>query len=462
MNEIGDRRGAAEEALAILTRAGGELAEVFLEIDRVFRCRLEDGRVDQLSEGGERGAALRWVHGEETAFASTQDLSPDGLRAAARELVRGAQDGPNAARRLSSGVQGSALVRRPLGEVPVAERVAAAFSAERAARAAGPRVRQVTVGLSGVEQQVGIARSDGLWCTDRRVHTVLRVQAVAADRGPAQSGFEAAGGAAGWEVLDDGVPERVGRAAAERAERLLDARPAPSGPLPVVIAGEAGGTFIHEAVGHALEADLVQKELSLFRGRLGERIAAECVSVADDATRSGWRGSYACDDEGTPAQRTLLVERGVLRAYLTDLQTARRGGLPATGNGRRESYAFRPIPRMTNLLILPGDDDPAAILRSVSSGLLVVRMGGGQVNTVNGDFVFEVNEAYLIRNGERAEAVRGATLIGNAEQVLKNIDRVGSDPGQGIGTCGKDGQGVPVADAQPTIRIPEITVGGAA
>jgi TldD protein len=230
--------------------------------------------------------------------------------------------------------------------------------------------------------------------------------------------------------------------------------------MPVVLSSEAGGTMIHEAVGHGLEADLAQSGLSVYSGKIGERIASPIITVVDDSTLPGRRGSFRFDDEGTEAHRTLLVDRGVLKTFLYDRLTAMKDGARSTGNGRRESYKHRPIPRMTNTMIAPGTADPGEILRMTPKGLFVRKMGGGQVNTVNGDFVFEVSEGYLIENGGIGEPVRGATLIGNGPRVLMSIDRVGSDLGFSIGTCGKDGQGSPVSDAQPTLRIPEITVGG--
>jgi TldD protein len=241
---------------------------------------------------------------------------------------------------------------------------------------------------------------------------------------------------------------------------LLTAQPAPSGRMTVVLASEAGGTMIHEAIGHSLEGDLIRKGLSPFGDKIGQNVASPLISVVDDATLEGWRGSYGLDDEGSPGERTLLVERGVLLGFMHDMLSARLAGVRPTGNGRRQSYAYGPLPRMSNTMILPGESPPDDIIKSVSRGLYVVRMGGGQVNTVNGDFVFEINEGYIIREGEPAEPVRGATLIGNGQQVLKSIDMVGTDCGLGIGTCGKDEQSVPVADAQPTLRIPKITVGG--
>ena len=244
------------------------------------------------------------------------------------------------------------------------------------------------------------------------------------------------------------------------AVTMLGARRSPAGPLPVVLSSEAGGTMVHEAIGHGLEADLVQAGTSVYRGKIGARVASELVTVLDDATIPNARGSFCFDGEGTPAQRTVLVEDGVLRGYMYDRLSAMKDGTTSTGNGRRDSYRSRPIVRMTNTLIAPGGSAPDEIVRSVPYGLFVRRMGGGQVNTVNGDFVFEVSEGYLIENGVVGEPVRGATLTGNGPEVLQGITMVGSDLGFGIGTCGKDGQGVPVADAQPTLLLSSITVGG--
>lgn len=450
----------ASEALAILVHAGCDLADVFIEQNRTARIRVEDGKPDQLIDGGEFGAGLRLVRGELTAFASTTDLTPASLRAAARELAEAAGQEPAPTLMLSATPGRAAKIFQPPHDIPVSHRMALVMEAERAARTAGPHIRQVTAFLGTFEQKIGIARSDGKWCEDERTQTVIWVNGVAGQDQDLQTGYESAGGSVGWEFFQNRKASEIGLLAGRRAERLLQAQPAPSGRMCVVLAAEAGGTMIHEAVGHGLEADLVQKKLSVFADKMGQTIASPLVTVADDATLPGWRGSFGYDDEGTPSQRTILVERGVLRNFLHDRNSAGRGQTQPTGNGRRQSYAHRPIPRMTNTMILAGQTDPKEILRSVPKGLYVVRMGGGQVNTVNGDFVFEINEGYLIREGSVAEPVRGATLIGNASEVLKSIDMVGSDSGMGIGTCGKEGQGVPVADAQPTLRIPEITVGG--
>jgi TldD protein len=284
---------------------------------------------------------------------------------------------------------------------------------------------------------------------------------VAGDDGGLTMGYESAGGTEGLEFLDDGVPSLLAGKAAGRAVRALHAAKLPGGRMPVVLSSEAGGTMVHEAVGHGLEADLARRGMSVYKEKLGERIGSPLVSIADDATVPGKRGSYGIDDEGTPGQRTLLVDGGILKGFLHDRLSAMKDGVAPTGNGRRESYRHKPIPRMTNTLILHGDTPPGEILSAADRGLQVVKMGGGQVNTVTGDFMFEVAEGYRIEGGKRGEPVRGATITGNGPEVLSMIDRVGSDLGFGIGTCGKDGQGVPVGDAQPTLSIgpPFITVG---
>jgi len=264
----------------------------------------------------------------------------------------------------------------------------------------------------------------------------------------------------GFELFQDNPPNQIAETASRRALMMLGARRAPGGKMPVVLSSDAGGTMIHEASGHGLEADLAQTGMSVYSGRKGEQVASPLITVIDDPTLPLKRGSYGFDDEGVKAQRTTLVEKGILKGYLYDYLTAMKDGTTSTGNGRRESYHSRPLPRMSNTFIAPGQMDPEAILHATRSGLFVKKMGGGQVNTVNGDFVFEVTEGYLIEDGEIGEPVRGATLTGNGPDILKAIDMVGSDLGFGIGTCGKEGQGVPVADAQPTLRIPEIVVGG--
>ncbi|OPX81748.1 MAG: protease TldD [Pelotomaculum sp. PtaB.Bin013] len=307
-----------------------------------------------------------------------------------------------------------------------------------------------------------IANSAGVFVEDERIRTRLLVQAVAAADGKIQTGYEAVGSLSGFELFDRCHPEEVAEVAARRSVQMLAAKPAPAGKMPVVMAGEAGGTMVHEACGHGLEADLVQKGLSVYAGKKDQEVASPEVTVIDDATISDRYGSYRFDDEGTPARKVELIRKGMLTDYLYDRLTAMRETNDSNGHGRRESYQHKPIPRMSNTYIAPGKTDPDKIIGNIREGLLVKKMGGGQVNTTTGDFVFEVTEGYLIKDGETGPMVRGATLTGNGPDVLRTVEAVGSDLGFTIGTCGKDGQGVPVSDAQPTISIKQLIIGGTA
>ncbi len=445
---------------AALSR-GGEWAEAFHEDTRYATVVVEDRRVEEARESTRLGAGVRIVEGERTWYGHATAPDPEGLEVLAADLAR---DRPGAPGVEPGPFREAALVpgARAFEGIDLAARADLCRRAERAARAADRRVRQVRVVYRDHTQRVAVAASDGRWALDLREGFYLGVLVVAADGDVVQTGYEAVGAGAGWDLFDDDPPEEIALRAARRAVAMLDAPRAPGGPMPVVIAGAAGGTMIHEAVGHGLEADLVLAGHSVFADKVGEPIASPLVTVVDDPTLPGRRGSYAFDDEGTPARRTVLVERGVLRGFLHSRLTAARLGAEPTGHGRRESFRHVPLPRMANTFIAPGPHDPAEILRSTPRGLYVTRMGGGQVNTVSGDFVFEVSEGYRIEGGEVGEPVRGATLVGNGPRVLREIDRVGGDLGFAVGTCGKDGQGVPVSDAQPTIRIPELVVGGAA
>ncbi len=334
--------------------------------------------------------------------------------------------------------------------------------ANQRARSRDQRVRQVKVVYGDYNQKVTVANSKDVFVEDNRIGTIFLVQVVSVQDGITQTGYEPVGGSIGFELFDAYSPEQVADIAANRSLLMLEAREDPRGRMPVVLSSEAGGTMIHEAIGHGLEADLVQQGLSVYADRVGEEIASPLVTVVDDSTLPQKRGSYCFDDEGTPSQRTTLVDKGILKGYLFDRLTAGKGGVQSTGNGRRESYHYKPVPRMTNTFIAPGSSNPGEIIRSTHKGLFVKKMGGGQVDTVNGNFVFEVSEGYLIVNGQVEDPVRGATLTGNGPDILKQIDMVGNDLGFTIGTCGKEGQGVPVASGQPTLRIPEIVVGGKA
>jgi TldD protein len=422
---------------------------------------MDDDKIEKVLGGVDRGAGLRLLHDLRTAYAYGNDLEQAGLMPLARNLSAlstGAAASPRTLARLQAGWQGQVV--KPPRDVATAAKVELVRAANAAARAVDPRVRQVRVMYMDRVQDVRIVNSLGQEAWDQRVQSLLAVHCVAVDGAVVQTGYETMGGTQGFELFAGQDSTEVARTAARRAVMMLSARPAPGGSMPVVLAASAGGTMVHEAVGHGLEADLVLEGMSVYAGKIGELVASPLVTVIDDATIPGRRGSSGFDDEGTPSRKNLLIDKGVLKGYMQDRLSALKLDAEPTGNGRRESYRFRPIPRMTNTLIASGDDDPQAIIADTESGLLVSKMGGGQVNTTNGDFVFEVAEGYLIKNGRVDEPVRGATLTGNGPQALMDIDRVASDLGYSLGTCGKDGQGSPVADAQPTLRITKMVVGG--
>ena len=452
-----DATGLLEAALA----GGGKMAELFCEDSVSLTIVMDDGQVEKVLGGRDRGAGLRLIHDLKTSYAHANDLNAEGLMPLARELSTrgGGQAG------VLAPFRGVAAGLRPDIQVPPPERdtlrkVEMVRAAEAAARALDPRVRQVRVIYSERTQDVRIANSLGFDINDHRVYLIMAVHCVAEDKGLVQTGYESMGGLVGMELFDQQDPAEVAREAARRAVQALSADPAPGGSMPVVLSASAGGTMIHEAVGHGLEGDLVNENMSVYAGRMGQQVANKLITVLDDATVPAKRGSFGFDDEGEPSRKNVLIDQGVLTAFMQDRLSAWKLNMEPTGNGRRESYRHRPVPRMTNTMIAPGTDDAEAIIRETPSGLLVKKMGGGQVNTINGDFVFEVSEGYLIKDGKIGAPVRGATLTGNGPEVLMQIDRVGSDLGWGIGTCGKDGQGAPVADAQPTLRIPSMVVGG--
>ncbi len=452
------------ETLNVALRSGGDFAEVFAEDRTSSSGRLDDGRVEELVSGRRRGAGVRVVRGETTGYAHTADLSAAGLRTAAEASAVAARGGPGEPRVV-------ALERRDVVPAPIAvppdgvdkaQKVELLERADAAARARGDAVRQVSAGYADGRRHILVANSDGVLVEDDQVRTRFSVTCVAVGDTGLRTGTEAPGRTVGFELFDEIAPEAVATTAADRAIAMLAARPAPSGPIPVVLRRGAGGVLFHEACGHGLEADLVDRDASVFRGRVGTRVAAPMVSLVDDGTYAREWGTYAIDDEGAPAARTTLIEDGVLTDYLWDGLRARKQDRTSTGNGRRETYQHLPMVRMTNTYLLAGDDDPDDIIANTPFGLYCVALGGGQVDTATGDFVFGVTEAYLIEHGRITAPVRAAQLIGNGPDVLRRIDAVGSDFDTWAGTCGKNGQGVPVSAGQPTLRVSELTVGGTA
>jgi TldD protein len=454
-----------QRVLGTALRTGGDFAEVYAEDRRSSTARLDDGRVEELTSGRDRGAGIRVVAGDTTGYAHTADLSEDGLRTAAEAAAAVARGGSSSRTvRLERADVGSAgRVDRLPADVGKAERVDLLGRADRAARAEGGSIRQVSCRVADGRKRVLIANSDGLLASDDRVRTLFAVSAVAAGDTGMQTGYESAGYTIGWELFDRIDVEELARRAARQALTKLEARPAPTGLLPVVIAAGGGGVLFHEACGHGLEADHIHKGASVFTGRLGERVASAGVTLVDDGTMPDEWGHLAIDDEGTPAGRNVLIEDGVLTDYMWDFLRSRKEGRPRSGNGRRESYQHLPMVRMTNTYLLAGDDDPDDIVASTERGVFVKALNGGQVNTATGDFVFGMREAYLIENGVVTAPIRDGNLIGNGPDVLTRIDAVGRDFAMGgPGTCGKDGQGVPVGFGVPTLRVTELTVGGTA
>ncbi|MBW1742552.1 MAG: TldD/PmbA family protein [Deltaproteobacteria bacterium] len=447
----------------ILTN-GGTFADLYYESSQINSVVCDDDKIEQIISGTDSGIGLRAIANLKTSYAHSNRCSETDILSLAADLSNAVKGGGNAsiADTYPLAPHLNYRIGSPPDSVETSRKVAIVREANAAARGLDTRIRQVKVVYGDKRQRVQIANSDGLLVEEERTYVLLAVQVVAAEKGLIQTGYEPVGGLIGFELFDEVDPAEVAKTAARRAVQALEAREAPSGAMPVVLSSEAGGTMIHEAVGHGLEADLALEGLSVYSDRVGETVASSRITVIDDATIPQRRGSYGYDDEGFPAQKTLLIDKGVLKGYLCDRLYAMRFGGKSTGNGRRQSYKHPPIVRMSNTLIAPDKDDPDAILRNTPNGVFVKKMGGGQVNTVNGDFVFEVSEGYMIRNGQIGDPIRGATLTGNGPRVLESIDRVGNDLGFGIGTCGKDAQGVPVADAQPTLRIPEIIVGGTA
>ena len=453
-----------EKVLATAVERGGDMAEVFCE-DRTSRsASRDDGRIEELSTGSSRGAGIRVVVGETTGFAHTADLSESGLLAAARAAAAVAREGGGGTRvaPLEEVRRHAAPAQFLLDEVPTATKLELLARADEAARATGSSISQVTTSYGEGRRRILVATTDGIFATDDQVRTRFNVMCVATGDSGLQTGFESLARTEGFELFEDADVAEMGRVAARRAMAKLSARPAPSGEVPVVLAGGSGGVLFHEACGHGLEADHIVKDSSVYCGQVGQQVASPLVTLVDDGTVAGEWGTSAIDDEGRSAQRNVLIEDGILTDYMWDWLRARKEGRPSSGNGRRETYKDLPMVRMTNTFLLAGHEDPDEIIAQTPDGVYVAKLGGGQVNTATGDFVFGTTEAYLIEGGRVTEPLRDANLIGNGPEVLRRIDALGTDFSMMPGTCGKDGQSVPVGCGQPTLRITGVTIGGTA
>ncbi|SNS69787.1 microcin-processing peptidase 2. Unknown type peptidase. MEROPS family U62 [Noviherbaspirillum humi] len=460
---------------AKLLRTLGELfthkvdyADLYFQFTKNEGWSLEEGIVKTGSFSIDQGVGVRAVSGDKTAFSYSGEISERALLEAAAATRTIARQGAGKIK-VPAGIKASGgrslyLPQDPLASLDATGKVQLLEKVERIARAKDPRVVQVMAGLAGEYDVVLVVRSDGVLAADIRPLVRLSVTVIAEQNGRREVGSSGGGGRYGFAYFTDELIEKYATDAVATALVNLDSRPAPAGPMTVVLGPGWPGVLLHEAIGHGLEGDFNRKGSSAFSGRIGERVAAKGVTVVDDGTLADRRGSLNIDDEGNPTQCTTLIEDGILKGYIQDTLNARLMKMPVTGNARRQSFASLPMPRMTNTYMLGGDRDPAEIIASVKNGLYAVNFGGGQVDITSGKFTFSASEAYMIEDGKITHPVKGATLIGNGPEVLTRVSMIGNDMrlDSGIGVCGKEGQSVPVGVGQPTLRIDGMTVGGTA
>jgi TldD protein len=442
-----------------------DAADLYFQVRQREAWQLEDGIVKEGSCDIERGVGVRAISGEKTGLAYSDEIEFQALLEAARSaraIAAGGKPGRlQAWQRQSSPALYASI--NPLIGIDDSVKVQLLTAVDASARRIDPRVKQVFVTLTGSHDVVLIVASDGTWATDVRPLVRLSVSVIVEHKGRREQGSAGGGGRYAYEnLLHEGIAEGYAQEAVRQALVNLDADEAPAGSMPVVLASGWPGILLHEAVGHGLEGDFNRKQTSAFSGRIGEQVASTQCTIVDDGTLPQRRGSLNVDDEGTPTEKTVLIENGILCGYMQDKLNARLMGGRSTGNGRRESYAHLPMPRMTNTYMLPGKYAPEEIIASVDKGLYAVNFAGGQVDITNGKFVFSASEAYLIENGKITRPVKGATLIGSGPETMTRVSMVGNDLAldSGIGVCGKDGQSVPVGVGQPTLKIDSITVGG--
>jgi TldD protein len=443
-----------------------DYADLYFQYSRMESWSLEEGIVKSGSFSIDRGVGVRAVSGEKTAFAYSDDITLDALTQAATATRAIGRQGQSAVAPLGRLGEARSLysANDPVAALADADKVALLERLERMARARDARVMQVMASLAGEYEAVLIARSDGQIAADVRPLVRLSISVIVEENGRREQGMGGGGGRVDYGYFTDDVLHDYANKAVDQALLNLRAQDAPAGTMTVVLGPGWPGILLHEAIGHGLEGDFNRKGTSAFSGRVGQRVAAKGVTVVDDGTIADRRGSLNVDDEGNPTQCTVLIEDGILRGYMQDTLNARLMGVAPTGNGRRESFAHIPMPRMTNTMMRNGDCDPAEILASVKDGMYAVNFGGGQVDITNGKFVFSAAEAWKIENGKLAYPIKGATLIGNGPDALTRVSMIGNDLAMdsGVGTCGKEGQSVPVGVGQPTIRIDGLTVGGTA
>jgi TldD protein len=443
-----------------------DYADIYFQYNRAEGWVLEEGIVKSGSFNIDQGVGVRAVSGDKTAFAYSDDISMPALATAAKATRAIASQGSTGSVQAVRRAKGRELYlpQDPIASLGDADKVALLERLEGYARAVDKRIIQVIASLAGEYEVVLVARSDGLMAADVRPLVRVSLQVIAEQDGRREQGVAGGGGRFDYAYFTDDVLRDYAEKAVHQALINLNAKPAPAGTMTVVLGAGWPGILLHEAIGHGLEGDFNRKGSSAFSGRVGERVAASGVTVVDDGTLARRRGSLNIDDEGNPTQCTVLIEDGILKGYLQDSLNARLMGVPVTGNARRESFAHIPMPRMTNTYMLNGDKNPEEIIASVKHGLYAVNFGGGQVDITSGKFVFSAAEAYMIEDGKISYPVKGATLIGNGPEVLTRVSMIGNDMmlDPGVGTCGKEGQSVPVGVGQPTLRIDGLTVGGTA
>lgn len=444
-----------------------DYADLYFQYSRSEAWSLDEGIVKSGSFNIDQGVGVRALSGEKTAFAYSDDISSQALGDAAHAVraIAGAGQNFNFGQFLpSTAGHGLYVPHDPIASLPADAKVRLLERLEGFARAIDQRVVQVMASLAGEYEVILVAGSDGRLAADIRPLVRCSISVIVEENGKREQGASGGGGRFDFAYFDDAVLQRYAAEAVHQAVINLHAAPAPAGQMTVVLGSGWPGILLHEAVGHGLEGDFNRKGSSTFSGRIGQRVAAKGVTVVDDGTIADRRGSLNIDDEGNPTQRTVLIEDGILKGYMQDSLNARLMGVAPTGNGRRESFAHLPLPRMTNTMMLAGEHDPQEIIKSVKKGIYAANFGGGQVDITNGKFVFSMSEAYLIEDGKVTRPIKGATLIGNGPEAMNRVSMIGNDLklDPGVGTCGKDGQSVPVGVGQPTVRIDGLTVGGTA
>lgn len=449
-----------------------DFSDLYFQGSRHESWVLEDGIVKDGSFHIERGVGVRAITGEKTGFAYADEITPSALEAAATAArgiaIAGGEGKVNAWKQQQS--KALYISSDPIAAMEEVKKIELLKQADAYIRSLDSRIIQVVVSLSGVHEEILVAASDGTLAADIRPLVRFNCSVILEEEGKRERGASGGGGRHDYSVLledgDDGLPYCFGfaREAVRQAQVNLHAIDAPAGEMPVVLGAGWPGVLLHEAVGHGLEGDFNRKGSSAFSGKVGQQVASKLVTVVDDGTIANRRGSLSIDDEGVPTQKTVLIENGILKGYMQDKLNARLMGEHSTGNGRRESYAHLPMPRMTNTYMEAGESDPSEIIKSVKKGVYAPNFGGGQVDITSGKFVFSASEAYLIENGEITQPIKGATLIGNGPESMSQISMVGNDLAldRGVGVCGKDGQSVPVGVGQPTLKLDKLTVGGTA